>query len=297
MNLRFACSIAILFCVAGASLAAQVPDENAAEVTLIKSAIDSFIASFNRGDAADVAGFWNGQGELTTVADETLKGTAAIEASFQEFFANNPGVRIEIVEPSIRILSPNVAIEEGAARTIRPNQQPVETKYTAVHVKQGGNWKLDSLRETQELPTSSHYEQLKPLEWLIGSWVEQDEYATVESVFDWTKNQNFITRTFKVTSSDGSELEGTQVIGWDPSRNTIRSWMFDSEGAFGVGIWSQSGDQWTIRKIQTLTDGATASAINIVTCVDENTFKFKSTNREVEGKLLPNIPETVVNRK
>ena len=156
MNLRFACSIAILFCVAGASLAAQVPDENASEVKLIKSAIDSFIASFNRGDAADVAGHWNGQGELTTVADETLKGTAAIEASFQEFFANNPGVRIEIVEPSIRILSPNVAIEEGAARTIRPNQQPVETKYTAVHVKQGGNWKLDSLRETQELPTSSH---------------------------------------------------------------------------------------------------------------------------------------------
>ena len=87
------------------------------------------------------------------------------------------------------------------------------------------------------------------------------------------------------------------MIGWDPSRNTIRSWMFDSEGAFGVGIWSQSGDQWTIRKIQTLTDGATASAINIVTYVDENTCKFKSTNREVEGKLLPNIPETVVNRK
>lgn len=297
MKVRFACCLAVVFFVFGNPLGAQDTDKTSSAEKSIQSAIDSFVASFNRGDAAAVAGHWNSDGELTTVGNETLQGQAAIEASFKEFFTTNQGVRIEVLQPSIRVLSPNVAIEEGAARTIRPDQEPVETNYTAVHVKQGDTWKLDSLHETEVIKTSSHYEQLKELDWLIGSWVDQDEEATIETTCQWTKNQNFISRTFKVATSDGEELEGTQVIGWDPSRNTIRSWMFDSAGAFGVGIWTRNGNQWTVRVLQTLQDGETASAINVVTYVDENSFKFKSTNREIDGELLPNVPETVIHRK
>lgn len=301
MTRRIAVRLGTTLLVYGSyAVSAQQPQPTSPDKAAIETTIESYVAAFNKGDSAAVASHWKDKGELTTVGGETLKGQAAIEASLKSFFAENKGARLEISEPSIRFLSPHVAMEEGVARMIYPNQDPVETQYTAIHVKAGfggGDWKIDRLSETEIIETSSHYEQLKQLEWLIGSWVDEDDGTMVETSCQWTKNQNFISRTFKVTTADGGELEGTQVIGWDPSRNTIRSWMFDSEGGFGVGIWSQDGDQWKIRVLQTLKDGSTASAINVLTKVDENSFAFKSSGREIGGRLLPNVPEIVVYRK
>ena len=43
------------------------------------------------------------------------------------------------------------------------------------------------------------------------------------------------------------DLEGTQVIGWDPAAGTIRSWMFDSDGGFGEGTWSKKDNSWIVK--------------------------------------------------
>ena len=297
MRKLFVWCLTAAFFVVGDLLWAQEADTATPDDAAIKSAIESYVAAFNRGDAAAVARHWSNDGELATPSGETFRGRAAIEAAFKEFFAGNKGVRVEISETGIRFLSPSVAVEEGALRIIRAGQEPAETHYAAVHVKQGGIWTMDSVRETDRIEPSSHYEQLKDLEWMIGEWVDQDEDATVETVCQWTKNRNFMTRSFKVIVADGSEIEGTQVIGWDPLRKTVRSWVFDSKGGFGVGIWSRSGNQWTVRVLQVLHDGATASAINTLTYVDENTFTFKSTGREIDGQLQPNIPEVRVVRR
>ena len=58
--------------------------------------------------------------------------------------------------------------------------------------------------------------KLGELEWLIGDWVDQDDDASVETTFRWTKDYAFINGTFRVTVGDRVDLEGTQVIGWDP---------------------------------------------------------------------------------
>jgi tRNA A37 threonylcarbamoyladenosine dehydratase len=46
-----------------------------------------------------------------------------------------------------------------------------------------------------------------------------------------------------------------------------------------------------------LASGERASAINIITYVDQDTFRWQSTNREIAGELQPNIPEVTVVRK
>ncbi len=293
----FAWCLAATFLLVGNLLWAQEADTVTSDEAAINSAIESYVASFNRGDAAAVAKHWSSDGQFTTPSGKTFRGRTAIEVAFKEFFAENKGVRVEISKPAIRFLSPSVAVEEGISRILRAGQEPTETEYTAVHVKQDGKWQMDSVREADRVEPSSHYEQLKDLEWMIGEWVDQDEHATVETVCQWTKNRNFITRSFRVVVADGSEIEGTQIIGWDPLRKTVRSWVFDSEGGFGVGIWSRNGNQWTVRVLQVLHDGATASAINILTYVDDNTLTFKSTGREIDGQLQPNIPEIRVVRR
>ncbi len=45
-----------------------------------------------------------------------------------------------------------------------------------------------------------------------------------------------------------------------------------------------------------LATGERASAINIISMIDKDSFRWQSTNREVAGELLPSIPEVTVIR-
>lgn len=144
---------------------------------------------------------------------------------------------------------------------------------------------------------ASHYENLKDLEWMIGEWVDSDDNSTITTNCSWTKNRNFITRSFSVSIEGHIALEGTQVIGWDPEKKCVRSWLFDSEGGFGEATWLRKGNQWVIKASQVLKGGQRASSINVLKPVDQNTFTWRSIGREVDGELLPNIPEVTIVRK
>ncbi len=138
---------------------------------------------------------------------------------------------------------------------------------------------------------------LEELAWLVGTWVDRGEESAVITTVRWTKNRSFLIRRFQVITDGKVSLEGKQVIAWDPVRHQIRSWTFDSAGGFGEAIWLRDQDQWLIKKKFTLPEGKRASALNVITYVDDNTFRWKSINREIEGELLPNVPETTVVRR
>ena len=103
---------------------------------------------------------------------------------------------------------------------------------------------------------------------MVGEWTDQSPDATIESNVTWTKNKTFLSYAFKASVPGMDDLEGTQVIGWDPEAGTIRSWMFDSDGGFGEGIWSKKDNCWIVKFSQVLPDGRKASATNIYTLVD-----------------------------
>ena len=91
------------------------------------------------------------------------------------------------------------------AHVIRPGEEPVDSEFTAVRVKRDGKWLLDRLSEVEkEKAPPSNYEHLKELEWMIGSWHDDDPRPAVEIQTDcaWTKNKNFITRAFAVAIGD-----------------------------------------------------------------------------------------------
>src|SRR5262249_54827034 len=99
-------------------------------------------------------------------------------------------------------------------------------------VKQDGKWLLDRVTHNDKEVATSHYEQLKALEWMVGQWTSDDDNAEVEVDCDWTKNHNFMTRAFKITIDGSVDTSGMQFIGWDPGTKAIRSWTFDSHGTF-----------------------------------------------------------------
>ena len=95
---------------------------------------------------------------------------------------------------------------------------------------------------------SEHYEHLKPLAWLIGTWedVDEEDDVSVETSNDWETNHNFIIQDFKVQRGGQEEMSGQQIIGWDPYLKAIRSWVFNTDGGFAEGLWHQVDANWVL---------------------------------------------------
>lgn len=270
----------------------QTKDEEAA----IRQAAEAYVKAYQAGDAKALAALWGPEAEyINPTTGKKLKGRQAIEAEFARIFAEG-AAQLEVTIRSIRFVTPDVAIEEGEARVTPEGEAPEESTYMAIHVKRDGQWLLDSIRET-ELPTrSSSHEHLKELEWLVGTWIDADEEATIEIACQWARNKNFLTRSFKVTAGEHLDMEGTQVIGWDAANGHIRSWVFDSDGGFSTGVWRRDGNRWVIDSVGTLPDGGIATQINILTYVDDDTLTWETTGREIDGEILPNIEPVTVKR-
>jgi len=149
----------------------------------------------------------------------------------------------------------------------------------------------------EAVPTEGQVFPLEALDWMVGTWIDEGEDATIVTECAWTKNRKFLKRSFKVKIDEEVTLEGDQFVGWDPLANQIRSWTFDSEGGFGEGLWIQDGDQWLVKASFVLADGSRASSLNVYTRVDDDTIRWQSTNREIAGELQPNIPEVTVVRQ
>ena len=154
--------------------------------------------------------------------------------------------------------------------------------------------------EVTEAAAATDAEQTSPLEvldWMVGTWIDEGEDATIVTECSRTKNRRFLKRSFKVKIDEEVTLEGDQFVGWDPVAGQIRSWTFDSEGGIGEGVWLQDGNRWLVKASFVLADGARASALNVYTYVDADTIRWQSTNREIAGELQPNIPEVTVVRQ
>src|SRR5262249_44618431 len=181
-------------------------------------------------------------------------------------FKDSKNAKLTVAVESVRFISPHVAVEHGTAVTVGLSKEPDKTSYTAIHIKRDGKWLLDRVSEEEVATVVSHYDKLKELEWMIGTWIDSDddESTTIETTCKWAKNQNFLVRTFSVSIRDRIATSGVQIIGWDPSAKQIRSWVFDSDGGFGEGMWSKKGKSWHIHSKDTLANGQKASAVNII---------------------------------
>lgn len=276
---------------------AEEPDSRAKDEAAIRATVESYTTAFNTGDAEALAAHWSENGEWVSPDGDRVKGRAAILESMQSYFSEGGTASLMVSDTKIRFIASTVAVEEGKARVSRSGEAPSDTSYIAIHVKEEGKWKLESVRETAIPAAASTYEHLRELEWMVGTWVDEDGESTIETTCQWTKNKNFMTRSFRVMIKDRISMEGTQVVGYDASAGKIRSWVFDTEGGIGEGVWTQDGKRWIINTSHIAANGDRGSSINIVTYVDENSFRWQSTGRELGGEIQPDIQPVTIVRK
>lgn len=138
---------------------------------------------------------------------------------------------------------------------------------------------------------------LERLQWLVGNWADDTDGGRVEFQFEVVGDGGFLKNAFSFSNQDGTvALNGVQIIGKDPETQSLRSWTFDSQGGRGEAEWSYVDGRWLSRSSFSLADGSTASAINVYTKIDEDSFEWKSVSREVDGELQPALPPSIVRR-
>lgn len=268
----------------------------AADDVAVRATSDAFVKAFDAGDAKAVASLWTPDGTLVDAGGETFSGRDAIEAAYAQFFQELPGAKINVTIDSVRMLGIDAAIEEGHASVSLPNgASNSSSRYTAVHVKQGGKWLMAAVHEAPAAPAAGG-SQLADLDWLVGSWSAEERGATSQVTCQWLANQTFLERKYTVTGPDHTTTSGVQLIGLDPRTGGIVSWSFNSDGGRSMGTWLPHPNGWAIESVGLSADGADTRAVNVLTKLDENAYAWQSMGRSVAGAPLSDLDEIIFRR-
>jgi uncharacterized protein (TIGR02246 family) len=254
----------------------------------VQASFEDYVQAFNRRDVSRLAARWTQQGVFVNETDQTRTvGRDAIARNLANLLDQQPDVTLGGRLDSVRFIRPDVVQVSGQAVTVRPDEEPSESKFTALLVREGEEWLFDSIQETSLPPPAKPYDQLQSLEFLVGHWVDDTGDVRVDTTIRWGANRTFLVRSYTIHREDEQLQQGTQVIGWDPREQRIRCWMFDSDGSFGEGNWLPGDDGWTVKITQTLADGSLAGGTQVITRVDDDTLTVQTVGREVEGESLP----------
>ena len=298
MNWSYKLSISALALFATACLFSfQEIKSSDQDETQIKNLTMAYSDAFNERNPDKLASLWAPDASYINLSDhETLQGRNEILNYFKEQLKDLSDSKLNITIESIKIDETGKAIEKGTAIIVFQNEPEKKSSFIAEWAYINDAWKLQKVLELDIQLAPSHYEQLKDLDWLVGKWNGKNEYVDFSMNIEWDENKNFLIQNFTVNVLGQKNLVGRQTIGWDPARKKIRSWMIDSDGGFGEGSWNKQGDIWYAGMFNVLPDGRKASNTHVYKKKDNNTFTFASQDRDVEGKILPNIQPFTINK-
>lgn len=247
--------------------AANAPGTEAPEAAEIRGMMHRYLEAFNSHDTIALASHWSPAGESVDLdSGETTRGRDAVAGVFATLFARDSAASIDIQIESVKPVRADVAVVDGVSLLSFNDASRAASRFSAVVVRENGRWVLSSVRESAT-PVESVRGPLEQLDWLAGSWEslggEADGASRCAVRCSWNAGRSFLSRSHVVATAtpsgtagdgipallpvDGSAREISEIIGWDPGRGQIRSWVFSSDGRFAEGAWTRSGDAWQVR--------------------------------------------------
>jgi uncharacterized protein (TIGR02246 family) len=279
-----------------AMLVGQTPaaDENKE----IQAAADSYTAAFNKGDLDGFLAHFAADADYVDQTGKQHKGKAALAELFKGALGEEKGQQLKTVISSIRFLRPDIAIVDGKAELTAPNGSTNSGRFTAVWTKTAGKWLLSSVRDLPQPPATGETSAapLQELAWLVGDWSHEDPNFAVRVSGRWSLAKNFLVLEYTLKNKDNEELTVVQYFGWDPLASVIHAWFFDSKGGYGGGDWEREGNTWTAKWSGVLADGRIASSISSFKYLDDNSFLFRSVDREIGGLPMDDVEARFVRK-
>jgi uncharacterized protein (TIGR02246 family) len=256
------------------------------------------IQAFEKRDAEVIASQWTADGEFIRNDGEAIRGRAEIQKAYADFFKKlTYKPKLEIQSDGLRFPSADTALAEVTLRLKNEEGETVaSSSRNSLLVREGGQWKVAMVREWDR--DVSQDATLKELEWLIGTWKTGTKDREVTTTYEWDENKVFIRGKFAVKEGDKVIESGTQMIGKDNADGVIRSWVFQSDGGFGGGIWTREGKKWTVDFHGVMPNGNELTGDSVFVHVDPNTYTWQSVNRKLDGQPMPDtVPIKVTRQK
>jgi uncharacterized protein (TIGR02246 family) len=267
-------------------------NDRPADRDALRKMAGDFADAFNRGDAKALAAAWTERGEYYSDEGDVLRGRVAIEKAYAEHFQEKPNGKMEVDIRSIYFPSRDTAIEDGVARVrTEGSDLPTSTRYSVLHVREDGKWKMAIVREWGAVEN-----KLDDIAWLVGDWTAKSPKGEVTMKFAWNAKKTMIRNSFTVKEGDRVTATGTQTISFDPATRQLRSWTFEEEGGRGEGTWFRDGERWVQQSEGVLQDGTEVAAFNIIKRIDNDHFVWRSVDRMVAGESAPDTTPIKVTR-
>jgi uncharacterized protein (TIGR02246 family) len=274
---------------------ARTPEERA-----LLEGVGAFAKLFNDANAAALADLFLDDGTIVDPDGAATRGKAAIAEMYAGSFQETPGLKIEPTVEASRFFTPDVARVEGRSRLFSATGDASEfTRFSSLLVRQDGKWRIAEIREyAAPAQDVKPYDRLKELEWMVGDWVDESDNNRVQSSIRWADNKSYLVRTYTIDIHGEKSSSGTVYIGWDPQSGQIKSWMFDSEGGHGEGLWTRTGEkEWVVKAQGVMRDGRPSSATQIHTIINKDSASSSSIDRIIGGQVAPDIKDLVMVRK
>ena len=268
-----------------------------AELELLGASAAEFVKAFNAGDAKGIGALFLEKAEVVDEDGNLVQGRENIQARFAELFQGFPKASVVVEITSLRQISPAVAIEEGVTSiTLVPDEPASVNSYTLVHLKKDGKWQFASVRDFPPEVVATPHDHLTALEWMVGNWVDESPDGRVETACEWSKDGNYLLLDYVVKAKRGGELKGTQRLGWDPLRRSIRGWVFDESGGVIESEWTPAAGSWLVHGKGHTAEGQAVSFTRVFTPTSNDGYQIDTTHRIVGGELLPDSTVRVVRR-
>jgi len=263
----------------------------------VRQAFQALTQAFNRGESKQLAAMFLPDAELIDEAGDAFRGQEEIAALFARFFEKFPGVKMEVNVDKIHLPSNNLAIVDGVRSVVtQDGSQKAATRFTMVYAQHGGQWGIASARELPEDNPATPHERLASLAWMVGEWVNEDPEAAMTISCRWSDNGNFLLVDFTANVKGKKALASEQRVGWDPLTQSVRSWVFDSDGGYGEGRWTEVGEQWVIKSTAIMPDGITGSATVVLEPTGKDKFVMKGRDRILGDTSQEDFVATIVRR-
>ena len=257
-----------------------------ADKTAIDKLIKDNIKAFNDRDAAAIAANWTAEAEYIRNDGAPIRGRAEIQKGYADFFKTLKGKpTVEVQTDNLRFPSADTAVSEVTLRLKNEQGELIGSSWrNTLLVREAGQWKVAMVQEWDR--DTAMDDSLKDLEWLIGTWRMDTKDRDVTTTYEWDENKAFIRGKYSV-KEDGKVTEsGTQMFGRDNAEGGIRSWVFQSDGGFGDGLWTRDGKNWTVDFGGVTADGKKLSATVNYVRVNADTFTWQSVQQTVDGQPI-----------
>lgn len=246
--------------------------------------------AFDKRDAAAVAAHYTAEAEFIRNDGDPIRGRAEIQKAYAEYFKTLKGKsKLEVKYDGLRFPSADSAVAEVTLNLKNEEGETIASSWrNTLLVREGGQWKAAIVREWDR--DTEQDVALKELEWLIGTWQANSKDREVTTTYEWDENKAFIRGKF--TAKEGGKViqSGMQIIGKDNNEGCIRSWVFQSDGGFGGGVWTREGKKWTVDVNGVTSDGKELNATSIYIHVDPNTFTWQAVDQTLDDEPIGDTP-------